>query len=264
MRSFLSVLLLVLTISWLPYHQCQKFNIFKSYKDATVKPDNYGKVIRKDHPVTEYLDSKQLKMLRERTGPDTADNTFDNHWSGFKDKSLLNQSKQKRKGGGGGGTRKRNMRKVKKNPAEDGDSAEDADETNDRRRMTYTDVFTTSSSPSSSTTFYSLYLPVVIEGSAQQNLFYVTLFGLLFCTVFGMTAYLVFKNLAFFRSKRSIAASNNALRPHHNYNSSSSNHTASTGAFTSSSSAFTPSQTLSLVKKAKEEDRESRLETTAV
>ena len=61
----------------------QKFNAFKSYKDAKVKPRHYGKGDQRTHPIEEYLTDNQMKMMRARKGGDTEDNSFDNNWSGF-------------------------------------------------------------------------------------------------------------------------------------------------------------------------------------
>jgi hypothetical protein len=61
----------------------QNFNNFGSYKDAKVKPRNYGKVLKRRHPVTEYLSENQIEMLMRRKAPTTADHSFDNNWSGF-------------------------------------------------------------------------------------------------------------------------------------------------------------------------------------
>jgi hypothetical protein len=95
MMSNLCLLILLLGCSWF-VTEAQQFNVFKSYKDAKVKPIQYGKVIKDNHPVTEYLDDKQMKMLRERNGPVTSENVFDNKWSGFKDKSVLAGLKKNR------------------------------------------------------------------------------------------------------------------------------------------------------------------------
>jgi len=117
-----------------------------------VKPANYGSVIQKDHPVTEYLDDKQLKMLRERTGPDTPENTFDNKWSGFKDKSVLAEGKRLR------GQKKRRVRINRTKGSADGDVGEyipdNNSKENDRRKL-----YTVSSSTSSITS---------VEESTQQ------------------------------------------------------------------------------------------------
>lgn len=62
----------------------QKFNAFKSYKDAAVKPANYGRVQRRNFPIEEYLSGNQMKMMMARRGKDRPEDTFDNNWSGFK------------------------------------------------------------------------------------------------------------------------------------------------------------------------------------
>ncbi len=66
----------------LGYCAAQSFNSFKSYKDAKVKPKQYA-TKNTDHDIEEYLTPLQQKMLRARTGKDTADVMFDNKWSGF-------------------------------------------------------------------------------------------------------------------------------------------------------------------------------------
>lgn len=60
----------------------QTYNTFKNYKDAKVKPKQYANK-NADHDIEEYLTPLQQKMLRARTGKDSADVMFDNKWSGF-------------------------------------------------------------------------------------------------------------------------------------------------------------------------------------
>ena len=105
--------------------QAQKFNVFKSYKDAKVKPDRYGKTIQKDHDIREYLSENQMKMLKERTGPDTPDNSFDNSWSGFKDKSVQAQARKNRM----------KSRKIRTKGSAEGDLGEYLPGSNEARRL---------------------------------------------------------------------------------------------------------------------------------
>ena len=55
----------------------QKFNSFKSYKNARVKPRNYGKIERRDHDIEEYLTAEQVRMMSKRKGRDEAEDLFD-------------------------------------------------------------------------------------------------------------------------------------------------------------------------------------------
>lgn len=75
----------------------QKFNAFKSYKDAKIKPKHYGREEQRTHPIEEYLTSNQMKMMRARKGGDTADNSFDNNWSGFDTFKKIRQQRGGRK-----------------------------------------------------------------------------------------------------------------------------------------------------------------------
>lgn len=171
------------------YVACQRFNTFKSYKDAAVKPANYGKVIQKDHPITEYLDSKQLKMLQERTGPVTPDNSFDNSWSGFKDKSVLAELKKKRGGGGGRGRKGKRKQKAAANADTVDDDSTKGGESQDRRLSS----LTSSISPADS---FLHRLPVLLEGNVNQNLFYLVLFGFILGGMSFLTLYYLYKNVA--------------------------------------------------------------------
>lgn len=91
-----SVLLALLLVHCLAF-VClsQQFSVFKSYKDAKVKPKNYGRKIQREHAVEEYLDETQLKMLRARKSAvaDPADVMTD-QWSGFE----VNKKLRKRSG----------------------------------------------------------------------------------------------------------------------------------------------------------------------
>ena len=73
----------------------QQFNVFKSYKDAKVKPKRYGAKIQKNHDVTEYLNDNQMKMYKSRYGPNQAGEEFDNNWSGY-DKGARKALRKKR------------------------------------------------------------------------------------------------------------------------------------------------------------------------
>ncbi len=80
---YLTLYLIVVLILTVP-SGAQKFNAFKSYKDAAVKPANYGRVERRNFPIEEYLSGNQMKMMRSRRGADRSEDMFDNSWSGFK------------------------------------------------------------------------------------------------------------------------------------------------------------------------------------
>lgn len=73
----------------------QQFSVFKSYKDAKVKPKNYGRKIQREHATEEYLDETQLKMLRARKSAVTdAADVMTDQWSGFE----VNKKLRKRGG----------------------------------------------------------------------------------------------------------------------------------------------------------------------
>jgi tryptophanyl-tRNA synthetase len=62
----------------------QKFNIFKSYANADVKPPQYTKQKKHlRHSINEYLDPMQKKMKQLRESPDTPGAMYDSKWSGF-------------------------------------------------------------------------------------------------------------------------------------------------------------------------------------
>ena len=64
--------------------QSGQFNIFKSYGNAKVRPVQYAKQSRQ-HPIGEYLDATQKKMMKYRNGPDSAKLMFtDKGWTGNK------------------------------------------------------------------------------------------------------------------------------------------------------------------------------------
>lgn len=75
--------LLLFSLLALPSN-AQQFSAFKSYKDAAVKPANYGHVERRNFPIEEYLSGNQMKMLKARRGRSRPEEMFDNNWSGFK------------------------------------------------------------------------------------------------------------------------------------------------------------------------------------
>jgi hypothetical protein len=60
-----------------------KFNIFKSYENAQVKPKQYSKKQLR-HSIDEYLTSVQKQMLRKRSNKrNNIKDMFDDNWSGF-------------------------------------------------------------------------------------------------------------------------------------------------------------------------------------
>ena len=61
----------------------QKFNIFKSYENANVKPKQYSKKYLR-HSIDEYLTSVQKQMMKRRKDKkDQQNDLFDENWSGF-------------------------------------------------------------------------------------------------------------------------------------------------------------------------------------
>ena len=67
----------------------EKFNIFKSYKNARLKPPQYSHKRFSKHATDEYLSPLQKMMLAARKGKDTPDVMFDKNWSGFKNNRFL-------------------------------------------------------------------------------------------------------------------------------------------------------------------------------
>ena len=60
-----------------------KFNIFKSYENANIKPKQYSKKYLR-HSIDEYLSSIQKQMLRKRKNKENnVKDMFDDNWSGF-------------------------------------------------------------------------------------------------------------------------------------------------------------------------------------
>lgn len=91
--SVLLALLLVHCLAFVCFSQ--QFSVFKSYKDAKVKPKNYGRKIQREHATEEYLDETQLKMLRARKSAVTdAADVMTDQWSGFE----VNKKLRKRAG----------------------------------------------------------------------------------------------------------------------------------------------------------------------
>jgi len=70
----------------------EKFNVFKSYADANIKPPQYSREKKHlRHSIEEYLDTRQRKMYKIRYSRDSPDVMFDKNWSGFNKKTLLNK-----------------------------------------------------------------------------------------------------------------------------------------------------------------------------
>ncbi len=64
-----------------------KFNHFKSYKDSKVKPPHYGMKVKNSHPIHEYLNEDQKRMMKHRKSDvHHPDAVYKETWSGF-DKS---------------------------------------------------------------------------------------------------------------------------------------------------------------------------------
>jgi hypothetical protein len=59
-----------------------RFDVFKSYANAQVKPPQYLKTSVK-HSIDEYLSPNQKYMMHKRHGPDDPNNSFGADWSGF-------------------------------------------------------------------------------------------------------------------------------------------------------------------------------------
>jgi hypothetical protein len=77
-----ATIILVLYLCWLCCAYAADFNMFKSYKDAKVKPPQYSKRQTK-RAISEYLDSRQMQMMKYRTGRDVPGAMFNERWSGF-------------------------------------------------------------------------------------------------------------------------------------------------------------------------------------
>jgi len=61
-----------------------KFNAFKSYKNAKVKPPHYGTKIKNNHPINEYLNEDQSRMMKHRKSQNHhPDAVYKETWSGF-------------------------------------------------------------------------------------------------------------------------------------------------------------------------------------
>ena len=71
-----------------------EYNLFKSYKDADIKPHHYGKNLRRQHPIEEYLTGNQIRMMKHRKSKSIhSDAKFKSNWSGIqnKDNRKLNE-----------------------------------------------------------------------------------------------------------------------------------------------------------------------------
>ena len=76
--------LLLLYLHFFVAFSQQKFNVFKSYANADVKPPQYAKQKKHlRHSINEYLDPIQMKMKQVRESPDRPDAMFHAKWSGF-------------------------------------------------------------------------------------------------------------------------------------------------------------------------------------
>lgn len=80
-------LLLITFFAGMASLHATEFNTFKSYKDAKVKPPQYGKARKVAPDLSEYLTEEQVGMMKLRKSPSTAGHTFNQNWSGFKQQS---------------------------------------------------------------------------------------------------------------------------------------------------------------------------------
>jgi hypothetical protein len=94
MVGFLRAFFLIISVLALNV-RAEEFNIFKSYKDAKVKPPQYSRA-RTQHAVDEYLTVTQKKMMKYRHGPDRPDFMFDKSWSGFNKAQNTNKGETRR------------------------------------------------------------------------------------------------------------------------------------------------------------------------
>ncbi len=62
----------------------ENFNTFKSYKDATIKPPQYGNIRKRPPSITEYLTKEQIQMVKIRNGPTDKTHSFNENWSGLR------------------------------------------------------------------------------------------------------------------------------------------------------------------------------------
>ncbi len=77
------LLLIFIMVSINMTNSQHKFNIFKSYENAQVKPKQYSKKQLR-HSNNEYLTSVQKQMLKKRKEKqDNSKDMFDDNWSGF-------------------------------------------------------------------------------------------------------------------------------------------------------------------------------------
>ena len=73
-----------------------KFNHFKSYEKAKVKPERYVDIVT-THPEDEYLDGSQKIMLRKRTSQyNHPGDMFDNSWTGYTKKTPTDAYRKKK------------------------------------------------------------------------------------------------------------------------------------------------------------------------
>ena len=61
-----------------------KFNAFKSYRNEKVKPPHYGAKLKNNHPIDEYLNGDQVRMMKHRKSQSHhPDAVYKETWSGF-------------------------------------------------------------------------------------------------------------------------------------------------------------------------------------
>lgn len=125
----------------------QEFNVFKSYKDAKIKPKRYGAKIQRNHDISEYLNENQMKMMMSRNGANKPGEVFDNNWSGYDKTSRVTSA----------GPRKRNKSGKNADPSNSNIEG-DHDASIDRRL----DVTVEPRLYSPFTIFQSSYLSIVI------------------------------------------------------------------------------------------------------
>ena len=80
------ILLLVCILVALTTIHATEFNTFKSYKDAGVKPPQYGKARKVPPSIAEYLSPEQMEMVKFRSRKSPSGHTFNENWSGFREK----------------------------------------------------------------------------------------------------------------------------------------------------------------------------------
>lgn len=83
MNNSLFLIFIVVQTLWI-LCSSQSFSVFKSYKDAKVRPKNYARKSQRSFPVEDYLDQTQLSMLKKRQNKLTIpSDTMTDQWSGF-------------------------------------------------------------------------------------------------------------------------------------------------------------------------------------